>query len=60
MKDQRDRSNMVRSAASSGKSLQTLYHELLDLREEVRDAELRWREETDKSQKQIRKIKHKH
>jgi hypothetical protein len=41
MKDQRKKPNTVKSAASSDKPLQARYRELLDLREEVRDAERR-------------------
>jgi hypothetical protein len=41
MKDQRNKPKTVKSKGSAGKSIHTLYHELLDLREEVKDAQRR-------------------
>jgi hypothetical protein len=54
MKDQRSKPNTVRSENSSGK-IHTLYRELLDLREEVRDAEKRGPQKVSKGQKAPRK-----
>jgi hypothetical protein len=51
MKDQRKKPNTVTTEESSGKSVRALYHELLDLREEVRDAEQRSSRGTRKPEK---------
>jgi hypothetical protein len=58
MKDQRNKPNNVSSEDSSAKSLHTRYQELLNLREEVRDAEVRTSEKARKSLKRDRKLDH--
>jgi hypothetical protein len=55
MKDQLNKPTVVRSEDSSGKSLHALYYELLDLREEVRDAERRSSQKARKPQERIGK-----
>jgi hypothetical protein len=51
MKDQRNKQTSVRSGDGSDKSLQTQYHELLELREEVKDAEQRSSQKMSKGEK---------